>query len=64
MPSRAFWKRAGELGMLGISVPVQYGGLDGSTFKHSAVVTEEAQHAGLTLGGLRVQTDICMPYFL
>ena len=64
MPSRALWKRAGELGILGISVPVQYGGLDDSTFKHSAVVTEEAQHAGLTLGGLRVQTDICMPYFL
>jgi alkylation response protein AidB-like acyl-CoA dehydrogenase len=64
MPPRAFWRRAGELGILGISVPVQYGGLDGSTFKHSAVVTEEAQRAGLTLGGLRVQTDICMPYFL
>lgn len=63
-PSREFWRRAGELGILGISVPVEYGGLDASTFKHSAVVTEEAQLAGLTLGGLRVQTDICMPYLL
>jgi alkylation response protein AidB-like acyl-CoA dehydrogenase len=63
-PSRAFWARAGELGILGISVPARYGGLDGSTFLHSAVVTEEAQHAGLTLGGLRVQTDICTPYFV
>jgi alkylation response protein AidB-like acyl-CoA dehydrogenase len=63
-PTRCFWTRAGELGLLGVMVPVEYGGLAGSTFKHSAVVTEEAQAAGLTLGGLRVQTDICMPYFL
>ena len=63
-PSRTFWRRAGELGLLGISVPVEHGGLEGSTFKHGAVVTEEAQRAGLALGGLRVQTDICMPYFL
>jgi alkylation response protein AidB-like acyl-CoA dehydrogenase len=28
------------------------------------VLTEEAQRAGLALGGLRVHTDICMPYFL
>jgi len=63
-PSRRFWKRAGELGMLGIGVPPELGGLEGSTFKHSAVVTEEVQRAGFALGGLRVQTDICMPYLL
>jgi acyl-CoA dehydrogenase len=63
-PSRKFWKRAGELGILGISVPEVYGGLPNSTFKHSAVVTEEAQKLGFALGGLRVHTDIVMPYFL
>jgi acyl-CoA dehydrogenase len=63
-PPREFWTRAGELGILGIGVPPEYGGLRVSTFKHSAVVTEEAQRAGMTLGGLRVQTDICMPYLL
>jgi acyl-CoA dehydrogenase len=63
-PPREFWARAGEHGILGIGVPVAYGGLPDSTFKHSAVVTEEVQRAGMTLGGLRVQTDICMPYFL
>jgi len=63
-PPEWFWRRAGELGILGIGVPEQYGGLPRATFKHSAVVTEEAQRAGLTLGGLRVQTDICMPYFI
>jgi alkylation response protein AidB-like acyl-CoA dehydrogenase len=63
-PPRRFWRRAGELGLLGIGIPPELGGLGGSTFKHSAVVTEEAQRAGLALGGLRVQTDICLPYFL
>jgi alkylation response protein AidB-like acyl-CoA dehydrogenase len=63
-PPAWFWKRAAELGILGIGVPEELGGTPGTTFKHSAVVTEEAQRAGLTLGGLRVQTDICLPYFL
>jgi alkylation response protein AidB-like acyl-CoA dehydrogenase len=63
-PSRRFWQRAGELGILGIGVPAEYGGLAGSTFTHSVVVTEEIQKQLLALGGLRVQTDICMPYFL
>src|SRR5207249_3325443 len=63
-PPESFWRRAGRVGILGIGVPVEHGGLDGSTFKHSAVVTEEAQRAGLALGGVRVHTDICMPYLL
>jgi alkylation response protein AidB-like acyl-CoA dehydrogenase len=63
-PPQSFWTRAGACGILGVGVPAEYGGLSGSTFKHSAVVTEEAQRAGLALGGVRVQTDICMPYFL
>src|ERR1700716_2017308 len=63
-PSRRFWLRAGELGILGIGAPTQFGGLAGSTFPHSVVVTEEIQQEFLALGGLRVQTDICLPYFL
>ena len=64
MPPRDFWRRAGELGILGIGVPPELGGLPDSDFKHSVVVTEEAQRLGLALGGVRVHTDICMPYFL
>jgi len=43
MPPRWFWRRAGEIGILGIGVPAEYGGLPDSTLKHSAVVTEEAR---------------------
>lgn len=63
-PSRRFWRRAGELGILGIGVPGEFGGMAGSSFTHSVVVTEEIQRELLALGGLRVQTDICMPYLL
>jgi alkylation response protein AidB-like acyl-CoA dehydrogenase len=63
-PPREFWRRAAAIGILGIGVPPELGGLDGSTFRHSAVVSEESQRLGLALGGVRVHTDICMPYFL
>ncbi|ROZ46294.1 acyl-CoA dehydrogenase [Rhodococcus sp. WS3] len=63
-PPREFWKRAAEVGILGIGVPPALGGMRGSTFRHSAIVSEEAQKLGLALGGVRVHTDICLPYFL
>jgi acyl-CoA dehydrogenase len=64
MPPAQFWKGIGALGVLGIGVPVQYGGLEGADFRHSAVVTEEIQRLGLAIGGLRVHTDICVPYLV
>lgn len=63
-PPRRFWSGVAELGILGIGVPVEYGGLRDSDFRHSAIVTEEIQALGLAIGGLRVQTDICTPYLL
>jgi acyl-CoA dehydrogenase len=63
-PSRAFWGGAAKAGILGIGVPEEYGGTPGTTFLHSAVVTEEIQRRFLALGGLRIHTDICMPYLL
>jgi long-chain-acyl-CoA dehydrogenase len=63
-PPRRFWRRAGEVGILGIGVPAEYGGHAGSDFRHSVVVTEEIQQLGLAIGGVRVHTDICMPYLL
>lgn len=63
-PSRRFWEGAGRLGILGIGVPESYGGMADSDFRHSVVVTEEIQALGMAIGGLRVQTDICLPYLL
>lgn len=63
-PPRHFWHAAGQLGLLGIQVPEQYGGGGEQSFLFNVILTEEAQHAGVALGGLRVHTDIAMPYFL
>ncbi|BDB44302.1 acyl-CoA dehydrogenase family protein [Mycobacterium kiyosense] len=63
-PSRQFWRGAAEVGILGIGVPENSCGLAGSDYRHSVVVTEEIQALGLAIGGLRVQTDICLPYLL
>ena len=42
-PSREFWRGAAFIGILGIGVPEQFGGVPGSDYRHSAVVTEEIQ---------------------
>ncbi len=63
-PDREFWLEAGELGLLGVQIPEEHGGGGESSFLYNVILTEEAQHAGLALGGVRVHTDICMPYFL
>ncbi|GGL41817.1 acyl-CoA dehydrogenase family protein [Nocardia jinanensis] len=63
-PDREFWLEAGELGLLGTQIPEEFGGGGETSFLYNVVLTEEAQRAGLALGGLRVHTDICMPYFL
>ena len=63
-PDREFWLEAGALGLLGVQIPQEHGGGGESSFLYNVILTEEAQHAGLALGGVRVHTDICMPYFL
>ncbi|MCZ4551058.1 acyl-CoA dehydrogenase family protein [Gordonia rubripertincta] len=63
-PPDWFFRRIGELGVLGIGVPVEHGGTADWDFRDSVVVTEEIQRLGLAIGGLRVHTDICIPYLL
>jgi acyl-CoA dehydrogenase len=63
-PPKSFWPRAGAAGILGIGLPVEYGGTPDTTYLHSAVFAEEAQALGLAISGVRVQVDICAPYFL
>ncbi|HUR75198.1 MAG TPA: acyl-CoA dehydrogenase family protein [Sporichthya sp.] len=63
-PPWGFWSRAGAAGILGVGIPVEYGGNPETTFLHSAVFAEEAQALGLAISGVWVQVDICAPYFL
>jgi acyl-CoA dehydrogenase len=63
-PPRSFYRRLGELGILGIRVPEAYGGSGVTDLKYSAVLSEEAGRYGLTLGALRIHTDLVLPYLL
>jgi alkylation response protein AidB-like acyl-CoA dehydrogenase len=63
-PPKDFWPRAGAAGILGIGIPAEFGGTPETTYLHSAVFAEEAQAQGLAISGVRVQVDICAPYFL
>lgn len=61
---RDLFRRLGEVGILGIAVPAQYGGAGEPGYKYSAVLTEETMREGLGLGTVRVHMDIVLPYLL
>lgn len=59
-----FYRKAGELGILGLQVPEEYGGAGQSSFTYNLVVAEELIGAHLSLSPLRVHIDVVVPYFL
>ncbi len=61
-PAHALFKKAGDLGLLGISKPEEYGGL-GLDYSYSVVASEElgASRAGGVPMALGVQSDMCTP---
>jgi len=63
--SRDFALKMGELGLLGIQVPEEYGG-GGSedTFLYNVIVNEEAIRAGGGTGALGTHTNIVLPYIV
>lgn len=56
------WKRAGDLGLLCASIPVEYGGLGGN-FAHDAVLIEEQARVGDTAFGIVLESGLSMPLF-
>jgi acyl-CoA dehydrogenase len=59
---RATWRRMGELGLLCLDVPAEYGG-GGGDFRHEAVLYEEVNRRGLSGFGQGVHS-ICAQYLL
>ncbi|MGN6278100.1 MAG: acyl-CoA dehydrogenase family protein [Sphingomonas sp.] len=59
---KAFWRKAGEVGMLCPTVPEEYGGL-GLDFGYNAVVTEEMSYNGVP-AGFSLQSDIVCDYIV
>ncbi|HET7901561.1 MAG TPA: acyl-CoA dehydrogenase family protein [Candidatus Nanopelagicales bacterium] len=61
---RELYAKLGELGIFGIEVPEEYGGAGISSFKYTAVMTEEVTRAAVSFGGSGVHTALCLPYIL
>ncbi|HEY9525287.1 MAG TPA: acyl-CoA dehydrogenase family protein [Thermopolyspora sp.] len=61
---REVWKKAGELGMFGFSIPEEYGGSGITDFRYNAVVVEEVIRIGATGLGFALHNDIMAPYFV
>lgn len=61
---KSVYRRLGELGILGMSIPEEFGGGGESSYKYSAVLTKETVTAGVGMGPLRVHMDIVLPYLL
>ena len=63
---KSVFRRAGELGFLGMAVPEEYGGGGVDDFRFNAVMSEEFARAGVASSGLGIMlhNDTCLPYFL
>ena len=60
---RSLWKKAGELGLLCVNVPEEYGGL-GADFLYSAILIEEMARVGATGPTFYLHSDIVAPYLV
>jgi acyl-CoA dehydrogenase len=58
---RELWNKAGEVGLLCLSIPEEYGG-GGGTFAHEAILLEEQAKAGDDAWGNAVHSGIVAHY--
>ncbi|OBF29339.1 acyl-CoA dehydrogenase [Mycobacterium sp. ACS1612] len=63
-PPREFYRRLGELGVLGIQVPEEFGGAGEVSLKYSAIIFEEVARAGVSFGSYNVHATLVLPYLL
>jgi len=60
---RELWKKAGEMGMLCVTVPEEYGGM-GLDVMYSAVMWEEQSYANTSGPGWFLHSEIVAPYIM
>ncbi|MEU5761321.1 acyl-CoA dehydrogenase family protein [Nocardia sp. NPDC047648] len=61
---REIFSEMGELGLLGFAVPEEHGGAGIRDYRYNVILQEEAARALVTLGTVRTQLDVILPYFL
>src|SRR5262245_263542 len=60
--SRDLWLKAGNMGLLGMDVPEEYGGAAIDDFRYNAIFLEECARVGASGPGFGVQNDLVVPY--
>jgi acyl-CoA dehydrogenase len=61
---RTLFEQLGSLSLLGMAVPEEYGGAGLDDYRYNVVLQEESARALVTLGTVRTQLDVVLPYFL
>jgi acyl-CoA dehydrogenase len=61
---KEFFKKLGSIGVIGMNMPLEYGGGAQRDFAFNAILQEEAARALVMLGTLRVHMEVCLPYFM
>ena len=60
---RSLLLRLGDIGVIGMNMPTEFGGGGEVDYAYNAIVQEETAKALVTLGTLRTHMDIVLPYF-
>jgi long-chain-acyl-CoA dehydrogenase len=61
---RGFYLKLGELGVLGINVPEEFGGAGEESYKFNMVIAEEVARAGVSFGAWGIHVNLVRPYLL
>jgi alkylation response protein AidB-like acyl-CoA dehydrogenase len=63
---RELWREAGELGIIGMTIPEEFGGGGTDDYRFSVIIVEELARLGVTSSGnaFTLHNDIVLPYIL
>ncbi|GAB2662710.1 acyl-CoA dehydrogenase family protein [Gordonia jinhuaensis] len=63
-PPRDFYNKLGDLGVLGLEVPEEFGGGGVHDIAYAMLVAEECSAAGVSFGSYSVHSNLILPYLL
>ncbi len=58
---REFYRKLGELGVMGFDIPEEYGGAGATSYRYLMIIGEEAALAGVSLGNYHASAGIVLP---